>query len=83
MGVEPGVPDLLVFDAPVGPYVGLAIELKIGKGKQTDNQRRWEALLGICGWRCEVVTSIDQAIRLLEECYPVSSERERFYKSLK
>jgi hypothetical protein len=39
---------------PLLPYVGLAIELKIGKNKQSDEQVRWQARFQQSGWRAVV-----------------------------
>lgn len=74
-GVEPGVPDWLLF-APqrilpnavsiLGAY-GLALEFKspTGKGRVTDHQKRWHALLRNSGWRVEIVTSAADAWRIV------------------
>jgi hypothetical protein len=75
-GVSNGVPDLLIFDAPLykglGPFnpVGCAIELKTGKNKQTEAQEDWEHKLWMCGWRVQVCRSMDEVLWLLKECYP-------------
>lgn len=86
MGVKAGVPDVMIFDAfpePVNDdierhlneirgtwYFGLAIELKAGKNKPTASQLEWHDRLRKCGWRVEIVYSIDEAIDVLRECYP-------------
>lgn len=75
-GVKPGVPDLLVFDAPYEEdamleYYGLAIELKNGKaGRVSEHQQRWMDDLKARGWRVEVCRSLDEVIALLRKCYP-------------
>ena len=45
-----GVPRSSVPDR----YVGLAIELKVGKNKQSDEQKRWQARFQQSGWRAVV-----------------------------
>lgn len=57
-GVKAGVPDI-ALPAPRADYHGLYIELKAGKNKATENQRRWLKYLAdhnyyaaVCyGWR--------------------------------
>lgn len=49
LGVEPGVPDLLCF-APRGPWVGLALELKVRPSKPTRRQWAWIHRLAAAGW---------------------------------
>lgn len=69
MGVKPGVPDLLIFAAgkrgmnPVGinPYLGLAIELKVGKNKTNENQIKFLTGLALAGWKTAVCYSFDEA----------------------
>lgn len=50
MGMECGVPDLLIFE-PRPPYVGLAIELKrSAAGRPSPAQRHWIEKLRRRGW---------------------------------
>ena len=49
-GVRAGVPDISLPVAR-GEYHGLYIELKVGKNKQTENQKRWQQLLTDQGYR--------------------------------
>ena len=59
MGVKRGVPDILIFD-PIGIYNGLAIELKVGRNKPTEDQHKWMALLRERGWLCAVARDFDE-----------------------
>lgn len=66
-GVEAGVPDWLCFwPSRDGKSVGLAIEFKspTGKGRVSDNQKRWHKLLRYAGWRVEIVTTAVDAWRI-------------------
>jgi hypothetical protein len=70
-GVKSGVPDLIL---PVhhesgfiwDEYHGLAIEMKDGKNKPTENQQWWLNELSRQGWYTMVCKSADEAIMLLE-----------------
>jgi hypothetical protein len=67
-GVEAGVPDWLCFTpASDNTAAGLAIEFKspTGKGRVSDNQKRWHALLRKSGWRVEIVTTAADAWRVV------------------
>ena len=65
MGVKSGVPDCLIFE-PRGPFVGLAIELKVGYNKVTDNQDRWIQSLRKRGWHCAIIYDLDDLISLVD-----------------
>ena len=76
MGLKRGVPDYLVFNhhwEERGVFsfknVGLAIELKSPKGKQTKAQKRWAGELRHQGWRYEVCRTINEVIAVVEDCY--------------
>ena len=72
MGVMPGVADLLLFwsvQMDVGgfmPYMA-AIELKAGKGKQTDHQKQFQRKWVALGGDYAVCTSIDDVDDVLKE----------------
>jgi hypothetical protein len=56
-GLRPGVPDIWlpvpINDAGVWlGYHGLVIELKVGKNKATDEQKKWLDYLSNSGYRC-------------------------------
>lgn len=65
MGVKSGVPDCLIFE-PRGPFVGLALELKVGYNKPTENQDKWLNTLRLKGWSCAVVYDLDDVIGIVE-----------------
>ena len=65
-GVRPGVLDYL-WPLRRGQYVGLALELKAGKNKVTDNQQRWIAHLEAQGWLCVVAYSWSEAWHYVSE----------------
>jgi hypothetical protein len=60
-GVKSGVPDIFL---PVGcnGYHGLYIEMKVGKNKPTDNQKRFMAYLNSAGYLAVVCYGADEAI---------------------
>lgn len=53
----------LPANTPPLPYIGLAIELKIGKNKQSDDQVRWQARFQQSGWRCVVCYGWESAAK--------------------
>lgn len=66
-GLEKGVPDLLIFDAPPG-YVGVALEMKRIDGRPSDlrpEQRQWMAQLAKRGWLCLVGYGAQDALAKL------------------
>lgn len=64
-GLLPGFPDVGVFAARSG-YHGLFIEFKYGRNKQTEEQRRIQALLELAGFRYVVSYTVDHAIAEFE-----------------
>ena len=63
-GTEPGVPDWLCFvPSRVDGTHGIALEFKspTGKGRVSDTQKHWHALLRKYGWRVEIVTTAHDA----------------------
>ena len=75
-GMKAGFPDVVVFDRPcldvgTGPeWLGLAIELKVGKNKSTASQAQWHNDLRDRGWRVEMCYTLDEVLYVLRECYP-------------
>lgn len=65
-GVLSGVPDLFLA-LPSGEYHGLWLELKVGKNKLTDNQKKMFALLTEQGYKCVEVRSVEEFIEVTEE----------------
>lgn len=74
MGAKAGVPDVLIFNGVLSTllqsWVGMAIELKVGKNKPTPAQLKWHEDLRRCGWRVEVCRTVDEVLAVLRECYP-------------
>jgi hypothetical protein len=65
MGVKSGVPDIIVF-TPNKKYIGLAIELKVGYNKPTDNQLKWLDDLKKIGYYTLVSYSLEEVIDIVE-----------------
>ena len=60
-GMKAGVPDLFL-PAPVPPWAGLWIEMKIRQGgRVSDAQREWHAYLHAAGYRVTVCRGWDEA----------------------
>jgi Fe2+ transport system protein FeoA len=70
LGVEPGVPDLLIFSAPGGPC---ALELKTTKGRLSFDQLGWLGRLEELGWRVAVAYGLDDALARLESWGAIGS----------
>lgn len=68
MGVLPGIPDCMILDARHGFY-GLAIELKVGHNKATDNQLLVCHRLSEVGWMVVISSSLDDVISVLDWYY--------------
>ena len=60
-GYKKGFPDLFIYE-PRGSYHGLAIELKVGYNKATNEQRWWRDQLRDRGYKAEICTGIDEAL---------------------
>jgi hypothetical protein len=48
-GAKAGIPDV-ALPVPRGPYHGLYLELKVGRNKPTEEQRKWLEHLGNVGY---------------------------------
>lgn len=62
-GVKRGVPDCLLFDKLV------AIELKVGYNKPSDEQIKFMRNLEKSGWKCYVSWSLDEVIDIVKGLY--------------
>lgn len=72
IGMQRGVPDLLVFTRPVPAIAGVAIEMKRRTATAsgvTPEQREWIEALKAEGWACLVAYGCDDAIAFLEGLY--------------
>lgn len=69
-GVVSGVPDLMLSLAR-NEWHGFYIEMKVGKNKLTENQEKFFQHAKKNGYKCEVITSLDQFIR--EVTYYINS----------
>lgn len=65
LGVKSGLPDILCF-TPSGEYNGLAIELKVGYNKPTQNQKTWLRLLDNCKWKAEWTNNFEDTKALID-----------------
>lgn len=65
-GVKAGVPDLCLPVAR-GEHHGLYIELKYGKNKPTENQKRWINLLRSQNYKAEVAYGWEEASKIILE----------------
>lgn len=70
MGVQAGVPDLLIFTAPPSlPGVrGVAIELKVPHGRLSVGQQQWLDALSACRWLVSVCRTEAEVDHLLCVC---------------
>jgi hypothetical protein len=66
-GLRSGFPDL-IMPAPSDIFYGLALELKHpDRAKLRDSQACWFDRLRDYGWRCEMVTSVDQGLAIISD----------------
>jgi len=75
-GVRPGVPDVCI---PVskGKYIGLYIEMKVGKNKPTKSQEDWIYNLKKYGHHVVVCYSWVEAVQSIVAYFNLDKERER------
>lgn len=62
LGIRAGAPDVLVFE-PRGKYVGLAMELKVGKNTLSPAQLGFLEHLRANGWKTVVCYTIEEAVK--------------------
>lgn len=65
-GVVAGVSDLVLF-VPNRKYHAFFIELKVGKGRQSEFQKEWEELVTAHGYHYRVVRSLEEFILEIQE----------------
>lgn len=66
MGVKPGFPDIAIYLFAEGCN-GLFIEMKTGKGRQTEYQKEWQRMLTGQGCRYEVCRSFEEFKETVED----------------
>lgn len=64
-GLSAGVPDLCV-PMPKGEYHGMYIEVKVGKNKPTEAQKKWLEKLTAQGYFCSVVYGFGEAQKIIK-----------------
>ena len=60
-GLRKGVPDIFLPVSYKMSYHGLFIEMKVGKGKTTENQKEWLEYLEKAGYYCKICYSCIEA----------------------
>lgn len=68
LGAKPGVPDLMIF-TPNKHYSGLAIELKVGYNKPSENQKKWLKWLENANWRAIWLNDFDKIITTIDNYF--------------
>lgn len=66
--VSSGVPDILIF-TPNNKYNGLAIELKTGYNKPTQNQKAWLNRLKTCDWYAIWLNNFDDCKLVIDQYF--------------
>ena len=65
-GALAGVADLFIMK-PSSSYCGLFIEMKAGKGKQSEKQAEFQQKAIAAGYQYKVITSLDQFVKDVKE----------------
>lgn len=65
-GLKAGVPDF-TLQVPKGNYHGLYIELKVGKNKPSEKQKKWIDNLNKYGYKALVCYGFDEAVKEIIE----------------
>lgn len=66
MGLKAGFPDLGLF-VPRNNKSGLFLEMKVGRNKCTDNQKKWIRALMEQGYEVKVCYSCEEAIQVIKK----------------
>lgn len=69
-GYRKGYPDLLIFE-PSGKYIGLAIEFKSERGRQSKEQKWWQEQLEKRGWMYVVSRDFNKTISIIDNYFGV------------
>ena len=67
-GVVAGVADLILL-VPNDKHHGLCVEMKTPKGRQTDNQKEWEALVVDQGYEYRIARDLDDFMTIVYEYF--------------
>lgn len=73
MGVKPGIPDCLILDQKHG-YAGLAIELKVGYNKPSEQQLEVFDKLVQHNWMVVVSWSLEEVIALVDWYFTINQK---------
>tara|TARA_R100000664_G_scaffold13472_1_gene21521 strand:- start:42 stop:398 length:357 start_codon:yes stop_codon:yes gene_type:complete len=68
-GYKRGFPDLFIYEISKIDkklYCGLAIELKVGYNKATNEQNWWCGQLNERGYKAHICTGIDEALEIID-----------------
>jgi len=68
LGSKPGVPDVMIF-TPNKHYNGLAIELKVGYNKPSENQKNWLKWLEQSNWKALWLNDFDECINTIDNYF--------------
>lgn len=66
LGLQAGFPDLALF-VPRNGKAALFIEMKVGRNKCTDNQKKWIRALMEQGYEVKVCYSCEEAIQVIKK----------------
>lgn len=72
MGTRAGFPDLILL-VPRGGFHALMIEMKTRRGRQSEEQREYQRLVEVMGYRYEVCRSFDGFRDIIEDYLKASS----------
>ncbi len=72
MGVKAGVPDILITDHTIFDYVGLAIELKVGKNMPSQKQYEFIDRMNRNGWEVVVCHGMKEVADALNAYYALN-----------
>jgi len=68
LGAKAGIPDVMIF-TPNKYYNGLAIELKVGYNKPSENQKNWIAQLNENNWKALWMNNFDEIITIIDQYF--------------
>lgn len=68
LGTKAGIPDIMIFD-PNKTKNGLAIELKAGYNKPTENQKKWLKELKKKNWVAVWSNNLDECIEIIDKYF--------------